>query len=173
MPTAEKEATVAQLRERITTAPCAIVCDYRGLRVAEINNLRRLMRENDVDFRVVKNRLMKIALQDTDWMALGELLTGPTALAFCEDPVPAAKTLVEFASEHEVVSIKGAIVEGQLYSEDEVRKLAELLPRLQLLAQLVAGFNAPIAGVVYTLSGILSSLVYTLHAIAEKQSETQ
>ncbi len=171
MPTPEKEEAVVQLREQITSAPCAIACDYRGLRVAEINELRRLMRENDVDFRVVKNRLMKIAVGDTDSAALDELLTGPTALAFCDDPAVAAKVLVDFASEHDVIGIKGAIVEGALYSEDEVRRLAELPPRLQLLGQLVASFNAPIAGLVYTLNGILSSLVFTLHAIAEKQEK--
>ncbi|MGD8238168.1 MAG: 50S ribosomal protein L10 [Armatimonadota bacterium] len=170
MPTPEKEATVAQLREHIGAVPCAIACNYRGLRVAEINELRRLMRERDVDFRVVKNRLMKIAVGDTAAATLAELLSGPTALAFCEDPVPAAKTLVEFASEHEVISIKGGIVDGELYSGEQVRRLAELPPRPLLLAQLLGGFNAPVAGLVHTLRGILSEFVFTLHAIADEQA---
>jgi len=173
MPTPQKQATVEQLRERVTSAPCAIVCDYRGLRVTEINELRRLMHDNDVDFRVIKNRLMKIAVADTDAAALSELLSGPTALAFCHDPVPASKVLVDFASEHEAVAIKGAIVEGELCSEDDVRRLAALPPLPQLLSQLVGAMNAPIAGLVYTLRGILSEFVFTLHAVAEKQAEAE
>jgi large subunit ribosomal protein L10 len=173
MPTPQKEATVEQLKERIASAPCAIACDYRGLRVAEINELRRRMRESDVDFRVIKNRLMKIAVADTDSGPLSELLTGPTALAFCDDPVPAAKALVEFAAAHEVVNIKGGLIDGELCSEDVVRRLATLPSRLELLAQLVAGFNAPVTGLVYTLRGILSNFVFTLQAVAEKRAEAE
>jgi large subunit ribosomal protein L10 len=173
MPTPQKEATVAQLRERVTSASCAIACDYRGLRVTEINELRRLMRQSDVGFSVVKNRLMRIAIQDTPAAALADLLTGPTALAFCDDPVLAARTLVQFAAEHEVVGIKGGVVDGHLYSEHDVRRLATLPPRPVLLAQLVSGFNAPVAGLVYTLNGILANFVFTLQAIVDKQAEAE
>ena len=173
MPTAQKQATVERLRERVTGAPCAIVCDYRGLRVTQINELRRQVRDSDADFRVVKNRLMKIAVEGTAAAPLCELLVGPTAIAFCDDPVPAAKALADFAAEHGVITIKGAVGDGQLYSAEDVQKLAELLPRPQLLAQLVAGFNGPIAGLVYTLGGILSALIFTLHAIAQKAPEAE
>src|SRR5262245_65217908 len=95
MPTAAKEATVAELREELANAKTMIVSEYRGLTVKEIAEIRRALRKQDVTYRVVKNRLMRIAAEDSVGEALGPLLTGPTAIAFGTDEAATAKAVID------------------------------------------------------------------------------
>ncbi len=172
MTTPEKKAAVAELRERITASKAFIMADYRGLTVQEINELRRAMRQEGAKFAVVKNTLFSRALEGTDADPMRPLLVGPTAIAFSDsDAVAIAKVLVEFAKEHENLAIKGGFGEGQMYTLDEIKRLAELPSREELLAQLVRNLQGPMADFVFTLRGIMSDFVFTLQAVADKRAQ--
>lgn len=173
MPTPEKEATVAELRELMQSIDSVLLADYRGLRVAEMAELRRRLREAGAKMMVVKNRLLRIAIDDTPKADLRDCLVGPTALAFDDDPAATAKVLADFARDFPALEVKAGFVEGRLVSPAEIQELARLPSRPQLLAQVVGAINAPIAGLVYTLQSIIGELVMTLQAIADQRSEAE
>jgi large subunit ribosomal protein L10 len=145
----EKEAFVTWLKAELDQAPAAVVAEYRGLTVAKMTALRGKCRESGVKIKVVKNTLTKRAVEGTAMAAIGDLLTGPTALAWhAEDPGAAARVLVEFAKlkGNEALVIKGAAASGKAVSAQEVdHVLAKLPTRDQLLstfAFLMAGAGA-------------------------------
>src|SRR4051812_46069384 len=115
MPTEAKEATVAELREELSRSKAMIVSEYRGLKVSEIAEIRRALRKQDVSYRVVKNRLMRIASQDApSGGALSPFLTGPTAIAFGTDEVATAKAVLEAVRPFaRIVRVTGGGVRGQ------------------------------------------------------------
>ncbi len=110
MPTEAKRETVAELREALSTSRTLIVSEYRGLTVKEIAEIRRALRKQDVSYRVVKNRLLRIAAQDTLGDALSPLLTGPTAIAFGNDESTTAKAVIDATRAYKIVTIKGAVL---------------------------------------------------------------
>lgn len=172
MTTPEKKAAVAELKERITASNAFIIADYRGLTVSEMNELRREMRQVGAQFTVVKNSLFNRALKGTHAEPLQPLLVGPTAVAFSDsDAVAMAKVLVKFAKEHQNLAIKGGFGEGQVYTLDQIKSLAELPSREELLAQLVRNLQGPVRGLVFTLRGIVSEFVFTLQAVADKRAQ--
>jgi len=173
MPTPEKEQAVADLKQMVTDHSCALLADYRGLRVTQINAVRRQLREMGAKFVVVKNRLLKLAIADTQGSGLAGLLVGPTAVMFADEPASAAKALSQAATEYEALTIKGGLVEGQVLDAAGVEALARLPSRMELLAQVAAALNSPLAGLVYTLQGIISKFVYTLQAVADKRAEAE
>ncbi len=168
----EKVAAVAQIREDLQASQAVFVTDYRGMTVAQMTELRRKLREVGAEYRVVKNTLTRWAAAEVNAEALEPLLVGPTAVAFAkEDPVGAAKALNEFAKETKILEIRGGWLEGQLMTVDDVQALADLPPREVLLAQVVGGIQAPIAGFVSVLQGTLRSLVYALNAVREQKEK--
>lgn len=173
MPTPEKLEVVAQLREMITDHSCALLANYRGLRVTEINAVRRQLREAGAKFRVVKNRLFRLALADTEASGLADMVDGPTAVTFTDEPVGTAKALSQATSEYEALAIVGGLVEGELLDAGAIAALARLPTRPELLAEVAAALNSPLAGLVYTLQGIISDLVYTLQAVTEQRAEAE
>lgn len=123
---------------------------------------------------VVKNRLLKIAIHGTEYEALDEELTGPNAVTYCgEDPIEPLKVLAEFAKKHDQPAVKAGVVEGRPVSTDEIAKLAQVPGRDELIASVVGGISAPVTGLVYTLSGLVSDLVFTLEAVADKRGEEE
>jgi large subunit ribosomal protein L10 len=167
----DKEAKVADLKERMGGVQALVLADYRGLTVQEINELRRAMRRESIDFAVVKNTLFNLALEGTGAEGIRPLLTGPTAVAFSRaDTVTTAKTLVEFAKTHEKLKIKGGFADGQLYTADQIRRLSEIPPRDVLLATIVGALQAPMRDLAFTLRGVLSNFVFTLQAVADKRA---
>jgi large subunit ribosomal protein L10 len=166
----EKVKAVEELKDKFGRSVAAILTDYRGLDVAEITELRKRLREQDVEFKVVKNTLAKLAIKDYDYN-LDEYLEGPTAVAFSyEDPVAPAKILNEFAKAHKELEIKAGVIEGKLAGIDVIKELATLPSREELLAKAVGSIQAPIAGLVGVLQGTISNLVYTLQAVQEKKA---
>jgi len=172
MPRPEKVAAVEEIRGRLEESKAVFVIDYRGLTVAQITRLRRKLRELGTDYKVVKNTLTRLAAQDTDAQALDPYLSGPSALAFAkEDPVATAKALSDFARESRVLEVRGGVLGGKPLGPDDVKALADLPPREVLLAQVVGGIQAPIAGFVFVLQGTLRKLVYALDAVRQKKEE--
>ncbi|HUL03266.1 MAG TPA: 50S ribosomal protein L10 [Gemmatimonadales bacterium] len=169
---AQKQETVTALATKLRRAPTVYVTDFTGLNVARISDLRRKLRAAGVEYVVVKNTLALRALQDAQVAGLDEHLGGPTALALGgADPVAAAKVLVDFAKEHEKPAIKVGLVEGRTVTAAEVKQLASLPSRPELMAQLGGALQAPLAGFVGALNGLLYMMVGALEALQTKRSQ--
>jgi large subunit ribosomal protein L10 len=158
MPTEAKRETVAELREALAGSRTLIVSEYRGLTVKEIAEIRRALRKQDVTYRVVKNRLLRIAAQDTIGEALSPLLTGPTAIAFGDDETATAKAVIDATRAYKVVTITGGVLGDRAIDADGVKSLATLPPREVLLAKLAGGMQSPTA----TLAGLLVANIRNL-----------
>ena len=170
MQMAEKHEVVADLSERLGEAKCLYLTDFTGLDVAAITELRRRLTNAHVEYIVVKNTLARRALAGGPYDGLAEHLSGPNAFALSrEDVVTAAKILTDFAREREKPRIRAGAIEGRVVSIDEIRRIAELPPRDQLLAHVVGTMRAPLAGLVYTLSGLLTKLVRAVDAVREQK----
>lgn len=165
-----KEQAVAEIKERLENSKGIVITDYRGLNVAEATELRKKLREAGVDYKVLKNTLTWIAAQQIGLNDLEDYLKGPTAIAFNEkDPVTPAKILIDFAKDHKALEIKGGVVEGKVVDAKQVKDLADLPSREVLIAQVLAGMQAPIAGFVTVLNGLPRNLVYALDQIRQKK----
>jgi len=170
-PKPQKVAQVEQIRRWLSASKGVIFTDYRGLNVAQITQLRRQLRQSQTEYHVVKNTLFRLAAQGLIEDNLSDILQGPTAVAFIHgDEAAAAKAVSDAARELRVLTIKGAVLGGRLYSAEAVQQLAKLPPREVLIAQVLGGLQAPITGLVGTLQGILRDFVYTVQAIADKKS---
>lgn len=167
----EKEAIVAEIKEKLAGAKSAVVADYRGLTVAEVTELRKKLREAGVEYKVYKNTLVRLAAKETGLEGIIEYLTGPNAIAFgMQDPVTPAKILSQFAKDHKNLEIKAGILEGKILDFDGIKALAELPSKEVLVAKLLGTLQAPIVGLLNVLNGPSRKLVYALEAI-RKQKE--
>jgi large subunit ribosomal protein L10 len=172
MPTEAKEATVAALREELANARTMIVSEYRGLTVREIAEIRRALHKQDVRYRVVKNRLMRIAAADTVGEALSPLLNGPTAIAFGTDEAATAKAVLDATRPYtKVVRITGAILGDRAIDGDAVTRLAALPSREVLLARLAGGMHAPVGTLAGLFAAPLRNLGYALAQVAEQKRQ--
>ncbi|MBN1283746.1 MAG: 50S ribosomal protein L10 [Proteobacteria bacterium] len=163
-----KVEEVKSLSDRLEKAKVLIFADYRGLKVSEMTNLRGNLRKGDTWFKVVKNRLMKRALKQMGFEHLEKYFTGPTAVAInTADPVNPAKALVDFAKDHEKLSVKGGFLDGKEIGPAEVETLARMPSREVLLARALASMNAPAANFVGVLSAVPRKLVYAINAVRE------
>lgn len=172
MPRPEKVAVVQELADKMTRGQGIVLTDFRGLTVKEMTELRAQLRKAGVEFRVVKNTLTLLAARQAQIEGLEPVLEGPTAIAVSyDDPVAPAKLLSEFAKKHEALQIKGGILNGRAISVDEVKALASLPSREELIAKVLGGLKSPITGLVYVLHGTLASLVYALEAIRKQKEE--
>ena len=165
-----KEAEVAEIQEKLQKSQSVMFLDYRGLTVSEVTELRNKMRAAGVEYKVIKNTMMRRAAQEAGVEGLDEILEGPTAVAFgYEDPVAPAKILVDFIENAKKTQLKGGVLAGRAMSQAEIKDLASLPSKEQLLAKLMGSLNAPVTGIVMALSGIPRKLVYALNAIKEKK----
>lgn len=167
-----KEADVAKMSELFAQSKLAVLTDYRGLDVPAINELRSKLRDAGITYTVTKNTLVKLALAKAPQNGVDtSILTGPMAIAFGEDEVAAAKIVAEFAKQYDALDILGAISEdGSVLTTAEVKALAALPSREQLVAQLVGTIAAPLSGFVRVLNGNLTGIVYAISAIQEKKA---
>jgi len=136
----EVDAIAAKLRESSST----VVADYRGLNVAQVTQLRKLLREAGVEFQVLKNSLVSRAAASAELGELDSILTGPTAVAFSADAVAPAKILNDFAKKNDALKIKGGVVDGVFYDAAQVKALADLPSREGLLSMLLSVLQAPV-----------------------------
>ena len=170
MPTEAKQAAVAELREQLQASRTLIVSEYRGLTVREIGEIRRALRKQDVSYRVVKNRLMKIAAADSVRSALDTLLIGPTAIAFGQDEGATAKAVIDTMRPYKTVRITGAILGDQAIDAAGVTRLASLPSRETLLSQLAGAFTAPLATTAGLFDAPLRDIAGLVQALADKQA---
>ena len=158
----EKEKTVASLRSLFEETGTVVVAHYSGLNVAEMTDLRGQMREAGAGFKVIKNRLTRLALEGTKFQGLTDLFVGPTAIAYSEDPVAAAKASVEFAKKNAKLVVLGGALGEKILDKAAVRGLAELPSLDGLRARLVGMISTPatrIAGVLRAPAGQLARVV--------------
>jgi large subunit ribosomal protein L10 len=165
----KKEAIITDLTEKFSRSQAIILTDYRGLSVAEISRLRHQLREMTTGYHVVKNRLVKLALAKAGLPVPEDLLQGPTAMAFCyEDVAASAKAVMDFARESRILTIKGGVLSDRVITTKQVSALATLPSVDVLRAQVLAGIQSPMAGLLDVLSGPLRQLVYVLQARAQQ-----
>jgi large subunit ribosomal protein L10 len=170
MPTEAKRETVAELREELSRNPTLIVSEYRGLRVTELAEIRRSLRKQNVTYRVVKNRLMRIAANDAGVEALAPMLTGPSAIAFGSgDQSAVAKAVIDATKPYKIIKLKGAILGTRAIDVDGLTRLAALPSRDVLLAQLAGAFAAPMANMAGLLAAPLRDIAGGLAALIEQR----
>ncbi len=169
MPTEKKEQAIAELKERIEASEIAILTNYKGINAEKATELRKQLRDGNVTFKVYKNTLALRVLDEMGLTDAAQYMDGPTAWAFSEDPVAPAKIMKDFAKEAEMVSMAGGILSGAVVGPDQLKALAELPSRDQLLAQLVGTVAAPLRNLVGVLSAVPRNLVNVVDQIQKKK----
>jgi large subunit ribosomal protein L10 len=165
-----KVDAVSALKGQFEDVKDYIFTDYRGLTVEQITDLRSRLRDLQAEYRVVKNRYAKIAIEQLEMPDVSEYLIGPTALVLAkEESGPVAKTLFNFSKETSV-TVKGAIINGNVFGPDDVEAFSKLPTRDELLAKLMGTMNAPVQNLVYAMNGVTQKLARVLQAIADKKA---
>jgi large subunit ribosomal protein L10 len=170
---AQKQEMVTALAAQLERSPTVYVTDFTGLDVARITDLRRRLRAAGVEYVVVKNTLARRALTDAQRAGLEPHLAGPTALVLggaAADPTGAAKVLADFAKEFEKPAVKVGLVDGKAVTPEQVKRLAALPTKRELLAQLGGALQAPMAGFAGALNGVLMNMVGALEALRTQRS---
>ena len=152
MPNEANVQQVGQIRELFENSDIILLTDFKGLTVAEVNNLRQLLREANVQYKVCKNTLIDVVAQEKEIEGLAPYLIGNTALAACDDPAATSKILFDFSEEHESLKIKGGILGKQVIDESGVRALQDLPSKEELIAKAIGGIGAPLYGLVNVLN---------------------
>ncbi|MGI6733778.1 MAG: 50S ribosomal protein L10 [Anaerovoracaceae bacterium] len=159
----QKQAVIDEIKEKLEKAQSAVVIDYMGINVEEANAMRKKLREANVDYTVYKNTLFNKAIQGTAFEALAPALKGPSAFAFgYEDAVAPARVLNGIMKEYKKMSFKGGIVEGNFYDADQIKNIALLPGRDELIAKFMGSIQSPV-----------SKFVRTLQAIADAKQEAE
>lgn len=174
-PRPEKVAVVAEVRQKLSDADAVVLTDYRGIDVAAMSELRRALTAAGGEYKIYKNSLVRFAARELD-LELDELLGGPTAIAFIPrkgdgtpgDPVMVAKALRDFARTNEYLVVKGGLLGDKLLSVDDVKALAEVAPREELLARLAGAFAAPMQQFAGLLAALPRNFAYGLKALIEQ-----
>lgn len=166
----EKKQIVNDLHARLERSAVVIVADYKGLDVTAVTDLRRQLRESQVEFQVVKNTLLTRAAADTDAALMQDEFKGPSAIALSyDDPVAPAKILTNFAKDHEKLEIRAGVMSGKVLDLAAIKALSNMPSREQLLAQLLSAMNAVPTSLVRVLAAVPLKLVYALQAIKEQK----
>jgi large subunit ribosomal protein L10 len=168
MKKAEKEQLVTELRDKLKSAQSLYYTDFTGLNVKRMTELRRRLKRAGVDYVVIKNTLALRAVNESG--LVGEKLKGPTGLVVGKDPVAAARVLTEFAKEFEDrPSMKGGLLQGKAINNAQVKRMASLPSREQMLADLAASMQSPMAAFVGALSGPLYMFAGALDALKSQR----
>ena len=169
----EKEQLVTELTDKIKGAKALYYTDFTGLNVKRMTELRRTLRKAKVEYVVIKNTLALRAINESG--LTGTRLRGPTGVVVSKDPVAAAKLLTDFAKENDQKpAVKGGLLDGAMIDEAQVKKLASMPSREQMLAELGAGLMSPMAAFVGALNGLMYMMVGALEALkAQKESASQ
>ena len=166
----QKEAFVAEVKERLERAEATFLVDYKGLDVEDINKLRSALRETGTEFQVVKNRLLALASRDTDTDVLKEHFVGPTAVAITyEDAVAPAKVLADLSKDLKNLGLKAGQMSGKMLDADAIQRLARLPGREELLAQVLAAMQGVPGSFVRVLNGVIVQFLNVLTALEEKK----
>jgi len=167
----QKQAVVAEVSTRLAGAQAVIVAEYRGLDVGRVTQLRAKARKSGLYLRVLKNTLARRAVKGTPFEKLAEIMVGPLMYGIAADPVAGAKVLSEFARENEHFVIRGGAMPNTMMSDRDVKALALLPSRDELLAKLLGTMLAPIAKLARTLNEVPGKFVRTLAAVHEAKQK--
>jgi large subunit ribosomal protein L10 len=169
MPTVQKARTIDELTDQLSRAKLAILTDYRGLKVADLQGLRTTLRPLGAEFRIAKNTLTLIAAERVGITGLEGVMDGPLAIALVyDDIVGASKAMSDFARTSRILTIKGGVIDNRFINAGDVESLATMPPREVLLAKFVGLLASPMARTVGVLSGPSRSLAYLLKAREEQ-----
>lgn len=169
---AQKQEVISEIKEAIQNSKSVTIVEYRGLNVADVTELRNQYRNSNSNYKVYKNTMVSIALQELGYEGFEEYLVGPNGFVFSnEDMVQGPKVTTEFSKKHDKLVVKAGLLDGKVLNADEVQALAKLPTREVLIAMALGGLNAPIQGFASALNGIISKLVYALDAVKEKQEQ--
>ncbi|MBI3991163.1 MAG: 50S ribosomal protein L10 [Candidatus Omnitrophica bacterium] len=168
-----KELMVGELTKEIEKSSALLLAGFVDIPAADMNDLRTKLKEYSTRHIVVKNSTCRLALQHCHFEKAAGLLSGPTSITIVHgsDVTGVAKLLVNFAKEHKGLELRGGYVDGEMVTLDQVRELSAIPPREVLLGQMVSNMKAPLARLVFVLSGTLTKLNLVLEAIKEKKSE--
>lgn len=171
MPNAENTESVAELKERFAGVQTAVLTEYRGLTVRQLSDLRKQLKGASAEYKVVKNRLARIAIKDSALDGLGKHLTGPTGVAYTRhDPVSVAKALQAFVRSNPALTIKVGVVEGKVLEASALKSLADLPSKEALRAQLVGAVQGPMSKLVSLLTAVQGELVRVIEARSKQGS---
>lgn len=166
----EKEASVAEIKDKLEKAKSVILTDYRGLTFEQISDLRNKLRAQGVEYKVFKNTLAKIAARELELSDLDPYLVGPTAMALSyDDPIASAKILRDFAKTSKLLELKGGVVEGAVIDGEKVKTLADIPPKEVLLAMFMGGLRSPLYGLAGSLNQITAGLARALSQVAAQK----
>ena len=167
----DKELLVSELREQLEKASAVVITEYRGLKAGDLVSIRKDLRGANVELRIVKNTLLRRA---SEGMALNDLalqLKGPNAIALAfGEPTEAAKMLAEGEKKLDAFNLKGGVIESMVVDGAQVAAIAKLPSKLELQSKAVGALMGPLAGLVFTLQGVLTQFAGTLQAKIEKES---
>ena len=168
----QKQAVVSEVSAKLKGAQAVIVAEYRGLDVGRVTQLRSKARKSGLYLRVLKNTLARRAVQGTPFEKLAESLTGPLMYGISKDPVAGAKVLSEFAKDNEQLVIKAGAMPNTLMSAKDVKALALLPSREELLAKLMGTMQAPVAKLVRTMNEVPGKFVRTVAALRDQREKS-
>lgn len=167
----EKKQVAQELHEKFSRSKVVIVTEYKGLDVAAISDLRKKLRESEIEYRVAKNTLLERASEGTEAALIKDSFKGPTAIALSyNDPVAPAKVLVKYSESNKKLLIKAGVLNGKRLDFNEIKALATMPPREVILAQLLSAMNGVPTAFVRVLNEIPRSFLYVLQAV-KKQKE--
>jgi large subunit ribosomal protein L10 len=166
----KKQKITEDLHERFSKSAIVVVADYKGLDVSAMNDLRRKLREEEIEFQVAKNTLLIRAAEDTEVALIQNYFKGPSAVALSyKDPVAPAKILAQFAKDNQKLEIKGGVLKDKVLDVDAIKALAKLPSREVLLGQLLSVLNEVPSSFVRTMAAIPRSLLNVLTAIRDQK----
>jgi large subunit ribosomal protein L10 len=166
----EKQQIAEDLRDRFSKVAILVLTDYKGLDVKAMNDLRRKLRAEEVEYQVVKNTLLVRASEDNDVALIKDYFKGPNAIALSyDDPISPAKVLSQFAKENDKLEIKVGLMNGQVLDANAIKALAKLPSREVLLGQFLSALNAIPASFVRTIAEVPRSFVSVLAAIRDQK----
>jgi len=170
----EKTKLVEELIQKLEKSNSIFLADFTGLNVEDITRLRRNLKEKSIDFKIAKNTLTRLAAKESGKEAIVDYLQGPVGVAYIYgDPAWAAKIFYESYKKIEKPKIKAFLIENQLYTGEKLKEWATLPPKEEVLAELVAALNAPMAQLVGILNAVIQNFVLTLEGMAEKKSKEE
>jgi large subunit ribosomal protein L10 len=167
----QKQAVVAEVAAQLAKAQAVIVAEYRGLDVARVTQLRAKARKSGLYLRVLKNTLARRAVKGTPFEQLSDQMVGPLMYGIAADPVAGAKVIAEFAKENELFVIRGGAMANTRMSDKDVKALALLPSREELLAKLMGTMQAPVAKLVRTMNEVPGKFVRTLAAYRDSKEK--
>ena len=166
----EKQQIAEDLRDRFSKVAIIVLTDYKGLNVTAMNDLRRKLRAEEIEYQVVKNTLLIRASEDNDVALIKDYFKGPNAIALSyDDPISPAKVLSQFAKENDKLEIKVGVMNGQVLDANAIRALAKLPSREVLLGQFLSALNAVPVSFVRTIAAVPRSFVGVLAAIRDQK----